>query len=374
MSRMRIHEIEIADADIFKILLDNFPDMIHSIDDKGNIVYTNRQAEKLLGYNRDELLSMNIRQIYAEEVLEALNRGFTDLKEKGDKTVESLLKAKDGTKIPVEIRSFSIYDDEGNFIRTFSILRDTRKIKELQASLIHAGRLAAIGELASGVAHDINNPLTVILISNEMLLNEITRANAPADTTLQRIEGLAKDINKASQSIQKLADHLRNFSRGMVEKHELIDLHASTADALFITKNKIMSAGVEIANGIARGEHFISGCTNHLEQVFVNLIGNACDAMSGRPTRRLTLSVESAVLDKTECWKCNFTDTGTGISREIMEDIFQSFFTTKPRGKGTGLGLSIARGIVRDHKGDITVSSVLGEGTTFSVILPKASV
>ena len=141
---MRIQEIEIPDADIFKILLDNFPDMIHSIDDDGNIVYTNKSAEALLKYTREELLSMNIRQIYADEILEAVEKGFTELKERGDKTVESLLKTKDGTRIPVEIRSFSIYDDEGRFIRTFSILRDIRKIKELQSSLIHAGRLLSV--------------------------------------------------------------------------------------------------------------------------------------------------------------------------------------------------------------------------------------
>ena len=92
----------------------NDPDMIHSIDDDGNIVYTNRTAEKLLGYTRKELLTMNIRQVYADEVMEAVERGFSDLKECGDKLIpESLLKAKDGTRIPVEIRSFSIYDDEG---------------------------------------------------------------------------------------------------------------------------------------------------------------------------------------------------------------------------------------------------------------------
>ena len=153
MSRMRIQDIEIRDADIFEILLDNFPDMIHSIDHEGNIVYTNRTASNLLGYTGEELLQMNVREIYAEEVLIALEKGFSDLKQKGDKRVESILKAKDGKKIPVEIRSFSIYDDEGNFIRTFSILRDIREIKELQNSLVHAGRLAAIGELSSGVAH-----------------------------------------------------------------------------------------------------------------------------------------------------------------------------------------------------------------------------
>ncbi|MDD5521235.1 MAG: ATP-binding protein [Kiritimatiellae bacterium] len=367
---MRIQAIEIPDADVFKILLDNFPDMIHSIDDNGDIVYTNRRAETLLGYTREELLSMNIKQVYAEEVQEALARGFSDLKEKGDKMVESLLKAKDGTKIPVEIRSFSIYDDEGRFIRTFSILRDMRKIKDLQASLVHAGRLAAIGELASGVAHDINNPLTVILLSNEMLLNELKRTNITPSDSFQKLETMAKDIQKASRSIQKLADHLRNFSRGMAEKQELIDLYNSISDALFITKNKTMSAGVEIINNIKKGTHFVTGCSNHIEQVFVNLIGNACDAMIERQNRQLTLSIEPAKFDNVDCWKCNIMDTGTGIPKEIIDEIFQSFFTTKPKGKGTGLGLSISRGIVRDHKGDIIVSSKHGEGTTFSVLLP----
>jgi len=371
---MRIQEIEIPDADIFKILLDNFPDMIHSIDDDGNIVYTNKSAEALLKYTREELLSMNIRQIYADEILEAVEKGFTELKERGDKTVESLLKTKDGTRIPVEIRSFSIYDDEGRFIRTFSILRDIRKIKELQSSLIHAGRLAAIGELASGVAHDINNPLTVILLSNEMLLAEIKRAKEPASLPLERIEMMVKDIQKASHSIQKLSDHLRNFSRGMVEKQDLIDLNTSITDALFITKNKILSSGVEAINNVGKGQYYVMGCLNHMEQVFVNLIGNACDAMAGRQLRQLTLSVESAVLGGIECWKCNVSDTGSGIPPEIMDDIFQSFFTTKPKGKGTGLGLSISRGIVKDHKGDILVSSQIDKGTTFSVLLPKSTV
>lgn len=370
MSKMRIEEIEIPEADIFRILLDNFPDMIHSVDETGTIVYTNRKAEDLLGYTRDELLSMNVRQIYADEVLEALEKGFTDLKQRGDKSVESLLKRKDGTVIPVEIRSFSIYDDEGRFIRTFSILRDIRPIKELQASLVHAGRLAAIGELASGVAHDINNPLTVILLSNEMLLGELTSVNDPANVHLTRIEGLAKDVNKASQSIQKLSDHLRNFSRGMVEKKEVIDLHTCLTDALFITKNKVLSACVTVVNDVKKGDYFISGCCNQLEQVFVNLVGNACDAMAGRPLKQLSFSAEPYVLDGIDCWKCNVTDTGTGIPREIMEDIFRSFFTTKPKGKGTGLGLSISRGIVRDHKGDIQVTSEAGKGTTFAVILP----
>jgi len=370
---MRIDQIEIRDADIFEILLDNFPDMIHSIDEQGNIIYTNKTAERLLGYSRDELLAMNIRQIYADEVLEALKRGFTDLKERGDKTVESLLKAKDGAKIPVEIRSFSIYDDEGHFLRTFSILRDIRKIKELQNSLVHAGRLAAIGEMASGVAHDINNPLTVILLSNEMLTKELGRIpDTPPNTSLERSKSFVRDIQRASGSIQKLADHLRTFSRGRAEAFQIMDFYDSVADALFITNNKTLSSGVVVRNEVKKCLYYVNGCPNNIEQVLVNLIGNASDAMTGRPKRELSIAVKAERLDDgIDYWRCDVTDTGTGIPEELQEDIFQSFFTTKEKGKGTGLGLSISRGIVRDHKGDIKVHSKVDEGTTFSVYLPQ---
>jgi len=373
MSIMRIDKIEIRDADIFEILLDSFPDMIHSVDDDGNIVYTNRRAESLLGYTKEELLSMNVRQIYADDVLESLEKGFSDLKERGDKTVpESFLKSKNGTRIPVEIRSFSIYDDAGNFLRTFSILRDIREIKELQNRLVHAGRLAAIGEMASGVAHDINNPLTVIVLSNEMVIRELSAiSNVPAVST-DKVKAHAKDVQKASSSIQKLVEHLRNFSRGMVEKYELVDLSDAIADALFITHSKIQTAMVAVHCEVTKGQYFVHGSPSQLEQVLVNLIANACDAMKDRPKREIAVSVTACSREGVDFWKCDVKDTGAGIPEEIREDVFHSFFTTKEKGKGTGLGLSISRGIVRDHKGDIELTSKVGEGSTFSVLLPRA--
>ncbi|MFC1497061.1 nitrogen regulation protein NR(II) [Verrucomicrobiota bacterium] len=374
MTKMRIHEIEISNANIFKILLDSFPDIIHSIDENGNIVYANKTAESLLGYTHDELLSMNIRDIYANEVMHDVEKGFTDLKERGDKLIpESLLKTKDGTIIPVEIRSFGIYDDDGNFIRTFSILRDIRNVKELQRSLAHSGRLAAIGELSSGVAHDINNPLTVILLSNEMMLRELSLIEKDNDTDLQRLLTFAKDIERASKSIQKLADHLRNFSRGIAEKYEPVDLYNSIADALFIINNKIQKTNVKVHNEVKKGKHMITGCPNHMEQVFVNLIGNACDAMADRERKELRLKIGTCKYNNVNCWKCDVSDTGTGIPSDQLEGIFGSFYTTKEKGEGTGLGLSISRGIIRDHKGDIGVTSEVNKGTTFSVILPRIS-
>jgi two-component system sensor histidine kinase HydH len=160
---MRIKDKNIRTSDIFEVIIENFPDIIHSLDNEGNIIMTNKKAESLLGYPQEEMLGMNISQIYADEILEDVEKGFESLKKTGEKSVESALKDRYGNLIPVEIRSFSIYDDDGKFIRTFSILRDIRKVKGLQEGLIHAERLAAIGELATGIVHDINNPLTYIV-------------------------------------------------------------------------------------------------------------------------------------------------------------------------------------------------------------------
>ena len=372
MSRMIVNDTEIQNAEIFEIILDNFPDIIHSVNDNGNIIFTNRAAESLLGYTRGELLGMNVRQIYAPEILEAMESGFTDLKAKGDKRVESLLMTKGGERIPVEIRSFGIYDDAGNFLRTFSILRDIRKIKELEAGLIHASRLAAIGDLASGVAHDINNPLTIVLLSNEMLSRSLTELKGADPDQLQRAEHFAADVSKAAGAIQKLADHLRNFSRGMAEEHERLDVAAVISDALFMTMSKVKKSQVTVTNTIEKGLYEVMGSPNRLEQVFVNLIANACDALEEQSDGVLQIDIVPGTLEEVACWECRIQDNGHGIPEEHLADIFSSFFTTKPKGKGTGLGLSISRGIVRDHGGDVTVETSPDTGTTFSIFLPQA--
>ena len=371
MSRMRVHDTEIQNAEIFEIILGNFPDIIHSINEDGNIVFTNRAAEILLGYSHAELLSMNISEIYAPEILEAVEAGFTDLKSKGDKRVESLLLTKSGERIPVEIRSFGIYDDKGVFVRTFSILRDIRKVKELEDGLIHASRLAAIGELASGVAHDINNPLTIVLLSNELLMRGLSELTGSDPAEVEHVERLAADVHKAAGAIQKLADHLRNFSRGIAEQHERLDIAAVLADSLFMTMSKVKQSQVIVTNTIERGVCHVEGCPNRLEQVFVNLIANACDVLSEQSDATLVIETRPVVHEDVECWEIRVTDNGPGIAQENIEHIFKSFFTTKAKGKGTGLGLSISRGIVRDHKGDICVESTEGIGTTFSVRLPN---
>lgn len=374
MARMCIDKIEIKDANIFEILSDNFPDMIHSVDKTGQIVYANKTAETFLGYTREELLTMNIRELYAESVLEAVDEGFSDLKEHGDKTIpESLVKAKDGTEIPVEIRSFSIYDDSNRFVRTFSILRDLRELRELQQQLVHAGRLAAIGELASGVAHDINNPLSIISMANEMALRALESIESMSSEALDIIKSQTENVRKASKSIQKLVDHLRNYSRSTADDHGTLDLYDTLEDAIFIVSSRIKKFGIDIQNEITKNLYFIEGSQNNMEQVFVNLLTNACDAMADQPERKLNLSISACQRNGIDCWKCDISDTGSGIPDDMTDEIFQSFFTTKEKGKGTGLGLSIVKGIVQDHEGDIEVVSKQSSGSTFSVYIPQST-
>jgi C4-dicarboxylate-specific signal transduction histidine kinase len=318
---------------------------------------------------------MNIRDIYAQSVLEAVDIGFSDLKEHGNKTIpESLVRAKDGTEIPVEIRSFSIYDDDKRFLRTFSILRDLRDVKELQQKIVHAGRLAAVGELASGVAHDINNPLTVISLANNMALDELKNGEAVSGETLDLIKSQMKSVERATQSIKKLVDHLRNLSRNAVEDYEIIDLHHTLDDALFIVNSKIKKFDIHIHNDVHKDRYFVKGSQNNLEQVFINLLTNACDAMIDQDEREIEISVSPCHRNDIDCWRCDISDTGVGIPEELLEDVFQSFYTSKQKGEGTGLGLSIARGIVRDHKGDIEVACQGTKGATFSVYFPQADI
>lgn len=373
MAKMRIDGHDIRDVNIYETIFENFPDIIHSVDCDGIIVFTNQRAQDLLGYSRDQLIGMNIRTIYADEVLEKVEEGFHQLKQEGDRPViESILKDKDGNLIPVEIRSFSIYDDEGNFLRTLSIIRDIREIKELQNSLIHAGRLAAIGELASGIAHDINNPLAVLLLANEVALLTIDKCEDAKTELVEQLEKALQDIGRASRVIQKLADHLRNFSRGTVEKHEPVNVAEILGDALFITQNKTIKSKTTIINEVGTTGYYTNGAPNQLEQVFVNLIANACDAMMDSENPQLTIAINPETRDNIEYWHCSIADTGAGIPEHIREHIFESFFTTKEKGKGTGLGLSICRGIIDNHEGIIEVKSELGNGTTFSVLLIKS--
>lgn len=364
MARMRIRDEDIRDADILETVLANFPDVVHSVDSTGKLVFTNKKEEELLGYTREELLSMNVRDLYAAEDIAGMQLGFEELKKIGDRTVEGILKAKDGTKIPVEIRSFAIYDDEGNFARTFSILRDIRPIKQ-------AARLATIGEMASGIAHDIKNPLTAVSCYNEMIIRALDMAEEN-DTApdMEQIRSFAIGIADASRFIEALSTRIQNFVKGRQDGRSKVDLHAVIIDSLFLADNRIKKNGVVVRNTVVAETCYTTASPTQLTEVFLNLVSNGCDAMGEGSTKELGIAVSGCERDGEKFWCCKVSDTGSGIKEEDQKVVFQSFFTTKERDKGTGLGLAITRGIVESHGGTIEFESAQAKGTTFSVYLP----
>jgi len=361
----------IVSADmLLDALIEDFPDMIHSVDTDGNLVYVNRMGAKLLGYTDVELLSMNIRQLYPPEILEAVEKGFSEVKQTGEKRIESLFMAKDGTRIPVELRTLVIRDSEGGFGRTFTVSRDLRVMKEMQAGLIQASKLAALGELAAGVAHDLNNPLTAIILAASIMKNNAASGRFSPEELCEQSATYTETVSESAEVMQNLTTRLRDFSRGVKEQHTILDLFGPINDALFILSHKLRHGNINVVSSVIKGKHSVLGDYNQIQQIFLNLFSNACDAMEGRDTRDLSISVKHEEIDCAPFWCCSVSDTGEGISPEVQDKVFKAFFTTKPRGKGTGLGLSICRTIASEHNGKLRLESDPGKGTTFSVLFP----
>jgi signal transduction histidine kinase len=237
------------------------------------------------------------------------------------------------------------------------------RMLELQATqqqLIQSAKLAAIGELAASVAHEINNPLTVILGSSAVLL----RRTPPGSATYSKITNIVNAANRAGKIVRDLLD----FSRRREPQHEPLDANELIRRSLDIVQVRLASGGgVIVHTALDERLPFVMGDRDQLTQVFINLLTNAVDAMPGGGT----LTVESELLSEEGLMVVvSVTDTGSGMDQAQVARIFEPFFTTKGEGKGTGLGLSVSLSIISRHGGTIEVQSQPGGGTTMRVKLP----
>ena len=359
-------------AGLFEDLVENFPDIIHSVSREGRIVSTNRKAEELLGYSRDELIGMPILDLYADEIRPLVIKGFEELKTSGfNVSVESKLKSKSGTIIDVEIRSFSLYDSQNKFDRTFSIIRDIREKKQLQAQLFQQSKLAGIGELAAGIIHDIRNPLSVI-----MGLSRTGLKRAAQELDASKIDDIRSKIDKSTERINRLCSHLRDYMRQDYEVAAPTSVKALIDDGLLICENRIRSSGATVVNEVTDPDFMVTLPANRLEQVLINIVSNACDAVALSPERivRIRASLVPGRPTYEAPSRQDFVliveDTGPGVPDAIRQQIFESFFTTKPKGQGTGLGLSICKGIVEENGGSLSLDDSYTAGARFQILFP----
>jgi len=245
---------------------------------------------------------------------------------------------------------------------TGEMQRREQELRDKQEQLVQAGKLATLGELTTGVAHELNNPLNNIglFVGNAVDLVEL------AVTDKGRIVG---ELGHAMQQVRKATEiisHLRTFGRAAPASREPISLTQVIARALSLMQEQLRLREIEVTVDLGPKDPVVVGSSIQLEQVFINLLTNARDAVadSVRKAIRISGSIQSAAVELA------FTDTGHGISPGLEQRIFDPFFTTKEVGKGTGLGLSIAYGIIKDHGGTISVVSPPGEGATFLIHLP----
>lgn len=257
---------------------------------------------------------------------------------------------------------------EANIARLLEEARHReRELLEKQAQLIQAAKLASIGELTTGVAHELNNPLNNIALFVGNALDKINdELQKPLKHALKAdLRGAADQVRRAA----KIIDHLRVFGRVPKGTYEPFSVQEILHRATDFLREQIRLGGITVSTFIPTPAPVIHGCQIQIEQVFVNLMANAIDAMKTTPVKTLTVTC-GVVGNRVEIV---FQDTGTGIPPDALPRVFDPFFTTKEVGAGTGLGLSIAYGIVKEHHGNLSVESEEGQGSRFIVRLPLSS-
>ena len=233
----------------------------------------------------------------------------------------------------------------------------TKELVEMQARLVQSEKLAGLGKLAAGIAHEINNPLGGILIYSHLLLEESKK-----DTSAY--ENLKK-IVKETTRCKNIVKGLLEFSRPKEPEMMMTDINDAVLRAMAIFEPQVLFHNIEVRKELSELPRIVAD-SSQLQQVFTNIIANAAEAIAGNGI----LTIRTSLDKQTDRIKVEFTDTGHGIKPEDMTRLFEPFFTTKEVGKGTGLGLAISYGIVQKHQGSIEVRSKVGKGSTFTVILP----
>jgi two-component system NtrC family sensor kinase len=244
-------------------------------------------------------------------------------------------------------------------IRAFN--RMIGELDSRQEQLIQSKKLAAIGTLTSGIAHEVNNPLNNISLTAEAILEE--RDDLSREEETEMLNDIVSEVSRASKVVNNLLDFSRIHGEITLEPNDIGDLVKQT---LRLIRNQIMLSGVQLKTSLPRERLCINGDSDSIKQVFVNLCLNAIQAMPDGGLLSISIHAEDE-----QVIVVKVADTGTGMPPEVVDKIFDPFFTTKPVGKGTGLGLSVVYGIVNKHEGYIEVNSNAGQGTTFTVAFPR---
>ncbi|MBI3541881.1 MAG: PAS domain S-box protein [Deltaproteobacteria bacterium] len=340
-------------------------------DSAGKITYVNDKFCEISKYSREELIGQNHRIINSGHHSKAF---FVDLWEtiasgkiwKG----EVKNKAKDGTYYWVFTTIVPFLTSKGRPFKYVAIRTDItdqktsqEQIEAQRAALIHSEKMASVGELAAGIAHELGNPLATVRGRMEFLKMQVRAGNAPPETVLQTADTVEQLCDRMASIIRGMKALSRDGGNDPFQKTQLGDL---LNDVLGFTTESFQKHGIKVHLGAIDGRLAVWCQETQISQVFVNLINNAKDAIKPLDERWIRIDVADRGTDV----EITITDSGKGIPKELREKIMQPFFTTKPMGKGSGLGLSVSTAIVENHGGELTIDE-RSPNTCFVVRLPK---
>lgn len=243
---------------------------------------------------------------------------------------------------------------------TEEVKRREQELREKQEQLVQAEKLATLGELTTGIAHELNNPLNNIGLFIGNAIDLIELGTADPQQILQELHYAMRQVRKATEIIT----HLRTFGRAASVKYESIAINQVIQSAIFLMREQLRLRQIEVELQFPAEDVIVTGNAIQLEQVFLNLLTNARDAMVD--SKRKVITIECTM--KADVVEIRFSDTGPGIPTELEQRVFDPFFTTKEVGTGTGLGLSITYGIIKEHQGTITTESQHGTGGAMFVL------
>jgi PAS domain S-box-containing protein len=341
-------------------LMDSFPDLVIALDAGARYTFVSPQVFDILGFRPEELIGkrMGGRTDPADRV--AMLEMFDDLifKRLSEGQIEYRTQHKNGQWRVFRASARPLHDETGKITGVIASARDITEQQRLQQQLIQSERLAAMGQMIAGVAHELNNPLTAILGVTELLRDQSTDENASRQLDLAH-----RQARRAAHIVQSLLV----FSRPSTPRSTLLHLPDLLQRTLQLHEHSLRGNHVHVDLAARPDLPTVLGDSNQLTQVFLNLIVNAEQAIHeirDHGTLRIRLGV---VGDRV---LITFQDDGVGIRRELLPRIFDPFFTTKRPGRGTGLGLSICMAIVREHNGDISAQPLPDGGSVFTVSLP----
>ncbi|MEK6776268.1 MAG: PAS domain S-box protein [bacterium] len=357
--RIQLEQGKHQDDQFLASILTDSVDAIVSMDAEGRITSWNRGAEKIFHLNKEQAMGKPFPALFQnpdlldnKEIHHMLHeQGFIRDYEIGNMT-------QDGSKISLHISITAIKDHSGKFVGSSAIIRDITEQREMQERIQQSEKLSSVGQLAAGIAHEIGTPLNIISGNAEYLMMDMQPDNP-------EMEELSIIIHQ-TERIAKLIQQLMDFARDTRPSFESTDIHQVIDNILTLVRHQLKKNNITLAADLNDSVPKIVADPNQLQQVFLNIIINAIQAMpdGGR------LGIETSADKDEESVRIRISDTGHGIPKEYVSNIFNPFFTTKEVGQGTGLGLAVSHRIIENHRGKIEVESRVHEGTCFTVILP----